>query len=469
MKTKNKQLPVWLGAGILLCVMVCFVLFLGGKEADAATVKLNKTNVNLNVGNTVQLKLSGAKKVTWTSGNKKIATVSKNGKVTAKQTGYTYITAKHNGVLYYCNIGVYKLNANWNGAGINVGQKFELKIDNYDSSKVKWSSSNKKVITVSKKGVITGKKLGSATITGKYDGMTVKSKVTVTDLEISADRFEVLEGQPLQLRVNTQKPVKWSTSDKYCAEVDDNGILTGKREGTVEVCAQVDGKLNIKRTVEILGKPSLGGSISIILKAGSTGTIQVSGTKKEVSWSSSNEAVAVVESKSATEGTIIAKSEGIVTITATVNGESLTKLVVVNAADTPVDIENERHKKVIDNLTRERDNKINVYQQQIQTLQSVGPTYISEETLANALKGIDNFQREVDSLKNSTSVQDKLQLINAQNNLDAAKERYSKLKKQHDAYYQIQEFRAEIEKIRQEYQVKIQDENRLHQQILSGL
>ena len=48
------------------------------------------------------------------------------------------------------------------------------------NAKVTWTSSNKKVATVSSSGKITAKKLGTTTITAKYNGITYKAKVTVT-------------------------------------------------------------------------------------------------------------------------------------------------------------------------------------------------------------------------------------------------------------------------------------------------
>lgn len=44
---------------------------------------------------------------------------------------------------------------------------------------IKWKSSNKKVAKVSKAGVVTAKKAGKATITGKFHGRTYKCKVKV--------------------------------------------------------------------------------------------------------------------------------------------------------------------------------------------------------------------------------------------------------------------------------------------------
>ena len=44
---------------------------------------------------------------------------------------------------------------------INVGSKYLLKIYNAGSKKVVWSTSRKKIATVTKKGVVKGKKAGS--------------------------------------------------------------------------------------------------------------------------------------------------------------------------------------------------------------------------------------------------------------------------------------------------------------------
>lgn len=75
--------------------------------ASAATVKLSQTKVSLKVGQTKQLKLTGAKKaITWSSSKKSVATVSKNGKVTAKAAGTATITAKLSGKKYTCKVTV---------------------------------------------------------------------------------------------------------------------------------------------------------------------------------------------------------------------------------------------------------------------------------------------------------------------------------------------------------------------------
>lgn len=62
---------------------------------------------------------------------------------------------------------------------INVGSKYLLKIYNAGSKKVVWSTSRKKIATVTKKGVVKGKKAGKAIIKAKVGRKSYACKVTV--------------------------------------------------------------------------------------------------------------------------------------------------------------------------------------------------------------------------------------------------------------------------------------------------
>ena len=62
---------------------------------------------------------------------------------------------------------------------LNKGQTLKLVLKNAKASKVKWTTSKKKVATVSKKGVVKAKNKGKATITAKYKGKKYKCKITV--------------------------------------------------------------------------------------------------------------------------------------------------------------------------------------------------------------------------------------------------------------------------------------------------
>ena len=62
---------------------------------------------------------------------------------------------------------------------VKAGKKVTIKATATPAAKVTYKSSNKKVATVTNKGVVKGVKKGKATITVKANGKTVKVKVTV--------------------------------------------------------------------------------------------------------------------------------------------------------------------------------------------------------------------------------------------------------------------------------------------------
>ena len=93
-----------------LPILLILVMFVNTTSADAASkVKINKTKATVYVGKTTTLKISGTKStVKWATKSKKIATVSKKGKVTGKKAGKTTITATVGGKSYKCTVTVKK-------------------------------------------------------------------------------------------------------------------------------------------------------------------------------------------------------------------------------------------------------------------------------------------------------------------------------------------------------------------------
>ncbi len=76
-------------------------------SVEASSIKINSKSKTLKVKQTYKLKILGTnKKVKWSSGNTKVATVSSNGKVTAKKKGITTITAKVGNKKYHCKVTV---------------------------------------------------------------------------------------------------------------------------------------------------------------------------------------------------------------------------------------------------------------------------------------------------------------------------------------------------------------------------
>lgn len=92
----------------------------------AAKIKLNKTSVTLNIGYTIVLKVKGTKKkATWISENTKVATVTQKGKVTAKSTGITKITAKIAKKKYTCTVRVKNANTDNSNSAAAISSNFD--------------------------------------------------------------------------------------------------------------------------------------------------------------------------------------------------------------------------------------------------------------------------------------------------------------------------------------------------------
>lgn len=93
---------------VVLLFALCLAQIPVAPKAKTKKVKLNLTKVSLLQGATVQLKLLNKKAgaVKWYSKNKKKATVTKKGKVTAKKTGNVVVYAKYKKKQYKCKVMV---------------------------------------------------------------------------------------------------------------------------------------------------------------------------------------------------------------------------------------------------------------------------------------------------------------------------------------------------------------------------
>lgn len=116
---------------------------------------------------------------------------------------------------------------------VYVGESFGLKVKGI-SGKVKWSSSDKSVASVSQKGKVTAKKAGKATITAKVSSkilrctVTVKKKLTPSDARknISFELYDAKWGVIALLKNNNDVPVKVEATMTFYSE----GELVGSAE-----------------------------------------------------------------------------------------------------------------------------------------------------------------------------------------------------------------------------------------------
>ena len=120
-------------------------------------------------------------KIIWKSSNTKVASVNSKGVVTAKAKGTAVITASCGEYQVTCKITVKNpsLKLSKSSATVKVGKTTKISAKATPSGKVTYKSSNSKIATVSSKGVVKGKKKGTAKITVTCNGVTKTVKVTV--------------------------------------------------------------------------------------------------------------------------------------------------------------------------------------------------------------------------------------------------------------------------------------------------
>jgi uncharacterized protein YjdB len=116
------------------------------------------------------------KRVSFSSSNFRIAGVNFNGRVFAYNTGTAYIIAKVDGKLLKCKVQVIDINKK--SLIMKQTSTYHLKIEGTNSYR-KWSSSSPEVATVNAFGKVRAKAKGTAEITAKVKGKTLKCIVKV--------------------------------------------------------------------------------------------------------------------------------------------------------------------------------------------------------------------------------------------------------------------------------------------------
>ena len=185
----------------------------GGKknvepQPDTQTLTLSQSSVELAVGNSVVLSATGADKITFSSSDEGVATVTVDGTVKAVGAGSAVITVKAAEQAATCRVTVtapasedpvkpeepdvpdtpdtpvqktLTLQSIYGTSGefsCNIGESVPLEVDGTDSA-VSWSSSNTQVASVDASGTVTAVSSGKATITATVDGQTLTIGVLV--------------------------------------------------------------------------------------------------------------------------------------------------------------------------------------------------------------------------------------------------------------------------------------------------
>lgn len=169
-----------------------------------------------------------------------------------------------------------------------IGDTYKLTVKNLTAKqlkKVKWSSSDKKVAFVNKKGIVKAKKSGTAIITAKYGKQTKTCKITVENVKINSLKIGVEDENDLddddnlilylgeeadenvyelECTFTAKRGVKaitrkaalkyttgpiWTSSNEKVATIDEDGIITMLAAGTTTITVQVGDK---KATLKVI-------------------------------------------------------------------------------------------------------------------------------------------------------------------------------------------------------------------------
>ncbi len=228
---------------------------------------------------------------------------------------------------------------------------------NANEQGITWSSGDESIATVDENGFVQGVAVGETTIiaTSVDGGKTAACAVTVTAFvdvtgvtlpeTASVIKTEQITLTPAISPENaSNKAVTWASDDETIATVDENGVVTGVKEGEVDIIVTtVDGEKTAacKVTVESVRVESI--DVTQVSKLGigdskplTATIIPETATVQDVIWSSDNPAVAAVDEN----GVVTGKSAGEAVITATaVDNEEISASATITVSAEPYDVQ----------------------------------------------------------------------------------------------------------------------------------
>lgn len=326
------------------------------------SINLSEEKGELYIDNQIQLiatilpKNASPINLKWESDKTEIARVDETGEVTALSEGTAIITVKSDNtdktdsftltvkkkIIKVNSIKIIRsVKLITNKDTIIEGEDIYLSVKilpkNSENKSVKWTTSDKNIVTIDQNGKIHAEKAGKSTIkVSTEDGektaelkLNVKAKkIEVKQIIINSSSKQVLEGGELQLTAtvlpenSTDKAFIWSTDNREIATIDQNGKLNAIKEGTVKIKAiavknRIYSEYSITVTKMLLVSEiqihSPKNKIIVGEELQLTGTvIPADANNKEFTWDVDNKNIASIDK----DGKLIAKTKGSVKVIA---------------------------------------------------------------------------------------------------------------------------------------------------------
>ena len=340
-------------------------------KAEATGLQLNYTEKKLVIGDYFDLKATikpssaaSEESIIWVSSKTSVATVSSNGRVKGIKGGTAVITCKTTDGKFttFCTVTVIErvtsVTLNKTSYKLGLGKTYTLtakvKTNAASNPKLKWATSNSRVVSVSQKGEITGKIIGTATITvtatdgsGEKDTVAIRVVRNASYITLNRTSVTTVVGRNFSLKATvkptnaTFRTVTWKSSDESVAIVDSTGKVTALKAGNVTIKAAAKDSSGRYAISYVIVQPRVpANSVTILnqnltMVVGETAVLQKalnpSTSTDYSSWASDNKTVATVT----TEGRLTANRPGIANITVmTESGKTATTKVTVVGLNT---------------------------------------------------------------------------------------------------------------------------------------
>ena len=294
-----------------------------------SSIQLSASTATLETGLTKKINASvyptGAyDALSWTSSNPKVAQVSSNGTITAMASGSAIITAKTaNGKTASVNVLVKTPTVKLSAISKTMyrGETTKLTATSSNKKPVSWTSSDPTIASVDSNGTIKTLKNGTVKISASANGGKATCTITVKEpIQISVTTSSIYRGKTTTLKAIPaySTTITWMSSNPLIATVSSNGVVTGKKAGTVTITAKAFGK-SVTKTIKVV-EPSLKVTGSTTLYRGKTTTLKATTSySTKVTWKSSKPSIATVSSS----GVVTGKKAGTVYIYANAYGKSV--------------------------------------------------------------------------------------------------------------------------------------------------
>lgn len=369
----------------------------GGSTVQTVYVELEKNSKTMKPGQAETLSYeitpgnAADKTLTWVTNNPSVATVDENGVVTAKSDGRAVIAVlSSSNFADTCLVDVQTsdegepnppetnlpyIQLNETSVTLKAGREeiltYHITPMNANEAGGTWTVNDESIATIDQNGIVTGVSKGVTYVTltsnqnsnaKKYCRVEVWTTdeenpvpgIEVNSIEMNTNSLQIKPEKTARLSYTiapqkaSDKTVTWETNDASVATVDENGMVTGKKEGNA-VISVTSNSNNSKKDYCIVqvSNYTSGTDVAFLFLTQTSFTIKqgkeaklsymitpLNATDKTVSWTTSDASVATVDK----DGVVTGKAAGTATITATSNSNANAKgecKVKVEASENP--------------------------------------------------------------------------------------------------------------------------------------